>query len=143
MQHDEGERKNLYTKEELLARIRTALGGRAAEMVFYGEKDGISTGAGGDLASATNVARQLLCSYGMDEGFGLAVFDAQEVRDDSISRKLRDSINQILRQELEQAMRLIRENRGTIDVLVDRLLSDNHITGDEISRIFEEEAGKG
>ena len=55
MQHADQEGKALYTKDELLARIKTSLGGRAAEIVYYGERDGISTGASGDLASATRV----------------------------------------------------------------------------------------
>lgn len=134
MQHgDEG--KQLYTKDELLARIRTSLGGRAAEIVYYGEKDGISTGASGDLASATNLARHIICTYGMDDDFGLAVIGQSS--DGALQREVRDAINKILEEEMKNAIDIIRENRASIDALVGRLLSDNHLTGDEIKSIFE------
>ncbi|MBR6825033.1 MAG: AAA family ATPase, partial [Oscillospiraceae bacterium] len=79
MQHADREGKAIYTREELLARIRTSLGGRGAEIVYYGLEDGISTGASGDLASATDLARRLLCNYGMDDAFGLAVVDSRDM----------------------------------------------------------------
>ena len=48
--------KGLYTKSELLSRIRTSLAGRASEIVHYGTEEGISTGASGDLHSATKAS---------------------------------------------------------------------------------------
>jgi len=51
--------------------ILTSLGGRAAEPVYYGDKAGISTGAAGDLASATEIAKAMLIHDDMDEEFGL------------------------------------------------------------------------
>ena len=65
MEHSAKDMAPLSTKEELLNRIRTSLGGRAAEIAYYGEKDGISTGASGDLESATRIARAMICNYGM------------------------------------------------------------------------------
>lgn len=62
MQHDSTEKKTIYTKDELLSRIRVALGGRAAEIVCYGECGGVSTGASGDLVSATAIAERIVCS---------------------------------------------------------------------------------
>ena len=62
MRHGDREEKCLYTKDELLANIRTSLGGRAAELLYYGPKEGVSTGASGDLASATRTAQHIICS---------------------------------------------------------------------------------
>lgn len=140
MQHDDNEGKALYTKDELLARIRTSLGGRASEIVYYGEKDGVSTGASGDLASATNLARSIICTYGMDAGFGLAVIDQQAARYSELSGEVREAVNKILAEELQNAIKLIGANRRAIDALVERLLSDNHLTGKEIQEIFEKHA---
>ncbi len=136
MRHDDQEGKMLYTKEELLAMIRTALGGRAAEIVYYGEKDGVSTGASSDLASATNLARQIICTYGMDEAFGLAVIDQQAAREGELSLKVRDAVNRILDREMKKAVSLIAANRPLIDALVEKLLSENHLYGEEIVRVF-------
>lgn len=137
MQHSDNEGKAIYTKDELLAKIRTSLGGRAAEIVYYGTVDGVSTGAGGDLISATNIAQQIVCNYGMDEDFGLAVIDSQSARMGDISSVVRVAVNKILSEEMKKAIALIQGNKDAIDSLVDVLLAKNHLTGDEIRMIFE------
>lgn len=136
MQHDDSEGKNLYTKDELLTKIRISLGGRAAEIVYYGEKDGLSTGAGGDLESATDTARQIICNYGMDEGFGLAVVDRQTARSGEMSSAVRTAVNAILAEEMQKAVCLVVGGKPAIDALVEQLLSKNHLNGAEIDRIF-------
>ncbi|MEG3067043.1 MAG: hypothetical protein RQM95_02095 [Syntrophaceticus schinkii] len=78
MEHTDEDIGPLQTKEALINRIRTSLGGRAAEIVYYGEKDGISRGASGDLESATRLVRAMICSYGMDDEFGMAVMSQEE-----------------------------------------------------------------
>ena len=129
MQHAEQEGKAIFTRDELLARIRTSLGGRAAEMTYYGADSGISTGAGGDLATATNLARQLVCSYGMDEQFGLAVVGGAG---EAMSTEVRSAVNRILSGQMEEALRLIGENKDKIDALVAELMSKNHLNGPQI-----------
>ncbi len=137
MRHDDREGKMIYTKDELLALIRTSLGGRAAELVYYGEKDGVSTGASGDLASATRLAQQIICTYGMDESFGLAVIDARASNEGELSLKVREAVNRILEREMKNAVSLIAANRPLIDALVEKLLSENHLNGEAIKGIFE------
>ena len=132
MQHGDGESKSLYTKNELLSRIRTALGGRAAEIVCYGPEEGVSTGASGDLASATAIARRIICSYGMDEEFGLAALEPGEAG----SPELRRAVNRILAEEMKKAVELISANRGRLDALTDRLLTVNRMTGPEIDAVL-------
>ena len=142
MQHDDNEGKAIYTKDELLAKIRTSLGGRASEIVYYGDKEGISTGASGDLVSATNTARHIICTYGMDENFGLAVIDQQAARNGELAKEIREAVNKILSEEMKNAINMIEENKQAIDALVERLLSDNHLTGEEIKDIFEKNASE-
>ncbi len=136
MQHAEQEGKNIHTRDELLARIRTSLGGRAAEIVYYGEKDGISTGASGDLASATNVARHMLCTYGMDEDFGLAVINGVTDENGILAAEVRGAINVILKEQMEETVRLISENREKVDALVEVLMTKNHLNGAEIDAVL-------
>ena len=133
MQRETQEGKAIYTRQELLARIRTSLGGRAAELVYYGPDGGVSTGAGGDLVSATELARRLVCSYGMDESFGLAVVSGGEA-DGPMSLEVRSAVNRILAEQMEQAVGLIRENQGKIDALVEQLLAKNHLNGLQIQQ---------
>lgn len=132
MQHAEQEGKAIYTLDELLDRIRTSLGGRAAEIVYYGARDGISTGASGDLAAATEIARQIVCTYGMDAEFGLAVVGGE------MSPEARAAVNRILNEQMQQAIRLISENKEKVDALVAELLVKNHLKGEEIVRAITE-----
>lgn len=134
MQHADGEDKPLYTKRELLARIRTALGGRAAELVYYGEEEGISTGAGGDLRSATAMAEGMLCHYGMDRELGLAC--VSETAGAACYGEVRRRVNTILQEQLEAAVSACAANRAAIDAMVEALTERNHLRGPEIEAIF-------
>lgn len=136
MQHDSNEGKAIYTKKEMLARIRTSLGGRASEVVYYGPEDGISTGASGDLASATSTAMRMICDLGMDDTLGVAVIDRESVRIGNASSDVRKSINAIISAEMENAISIISGNRAAIDKIVEVLLEKNHLTGPEIDALF-------
>ena len=136
MQHDDREGKGLYTKRELLSDLRTALGGRAAEILYYGEEDGLSTGAASDLDKATALATRILCSYGMDSQFGPSTVDPRIQTTTELSSLIWASVNELLREELRNALRILRENRGALDALVERLLAKNHMTGKEIESVL-------
>lgn len=137
MQHDDNEGKALYTRDEMYSKIRTALGGRAAEIVYYGDEDGISTGASGDLETATRYARQMICNFGMNPKLGLAVIEQQALGNGDIAILVRNEINDILNNEMENAIKCIKDNMHLINLLVEKLLNDNHASGDEIAQIFE------
>ena len=132
MQHGGGEDKGSYTKAELLGRIRTALGGRAAEIVYYGAVDGISTGASGDLRSATHYAEHMICSYGMYEEIGLGTLPVT----DRPTAEVRGCVNTILSEELREAIKVIEANRSAIDRMVELLLEKNHLKEREIDELL-------
>ncbi len=136
MQHADEEGKAIYTRDELLSKIRTSLGGRASEMVYYGERDGVSTGASGDLSSATRLAQQIVCTYGMDDLFGLAVVTNNNANSGEMSLEVRGAVNKLLSEQMTQAIRLITDNRYRVDALVDALMSKNHLSGKEIDAIL-------
>ncbi len=135
MQHDDNSQKHILTRKDLRDKIRTSLGGRAAEIVYYGPEDGISSGASGDLAQATDIAKRLICSYGMDDGLGLAVISPSEMNGE-LSTEVRRAVNKILSAEMAKAVKLISENRRAIDALVERLITDNHLSGTEIDDLL-------
>lgn len=132
MQHGDQEGRLGYTRKELLSRICTSLGGRAAEIVYYGSEEGLTTGASGDLQNATNLALNLLCSFGMDDGFGLAAFD---LRDESLKYKFRDDINKMLKEQLDIAVQMLSENRSVLDKLVEKLLENSNLHEKDIDEI--------
>lgn len=135
MEHSADEMGPLSTKEDLLNRIRTSLGGRAAEIAYYGEKDGISTGASGDLEQATNIAMAMLCSYGMDEDFGLSAIDQRTAHSDPAVKK---RVNELLGEEMRYTVELIRNNKPRIDRMVDALMKRNKLTGEEMEELLKE-----
>lgn len=135
MQRGDEEEKLVYTKEELISKVRTALGGRAAEIIYYGEENGISTGAGGDLKSATDMARRIICDYGMDKEFGLAVMSL-DTNVGEVYTQVRNAVNKILDAEMNKALTLVDDNKAAIDALVDALMEKNHLSGKEIDDIF-------
>ena len=141
MMHGDMEGKCLFTKDELLANIRTSLGGRAAEIVYYGEKDGLSTGASGDLASATRTAQAIICSYGMDANFGLATI-GRDAASGELADEVRAAVNVILDEQMKLAIELVKENKKAIDVMVEALMLKNHLVESEIDEIFSKNTTK-
>ena len=121
---------HLYTKNQLLAKIRMQLAGRASEIVFYGDEEGVSTGAAADIESATQIALQMITVYGMVDEFGIMTsrnIDSQE------ATRL---CNEILLEELERAKEIIAQNKSKIDKLVETVMEKNHLMGDKIEELF-------
>ena len=135
MQHADSEDKGVYTKKDLLWHIRTALAGRAAELVYYGKDDGLSTGPSGDLQSATRLARAMICDYGMDEVMGLS-YTEPAAATDAYHAALRARTNEILAAELDAAVEAVEKNRAAVDALVAALVEKNQLRGTEIDAIF-------
>ncbi len=136
MEHSSEDSGPLQTKEELLNRIRTSLGGRAAEIAYYGEKDGISTGASGDLESATRVARAMLCSYGMDKDFGMAVLSPEEALKGPLAARVTERVSEIIREEMEATVKIIMDNKPRLDRMVEALLEKNKLTREEMEALL-------
>ena len=137
MQRGDREGKGNYSKEDLLASIRTSLAGRAAEMVYYGDAGGLTSGATGDLENATRVAKYMICHCGMDDEIGLVYLTPDEIKENPLITK---RIGEVLKGELAVACDVISKNRAAIDALVSALLEKNHLRGDEIHAILDANA---
>ena len=107
------------TKERLLQRICTCMGGRAAELEFgYG----LTPGASGDLKNATMLATRMVCELGMyEEEIGLMVLSEEEFKTNEQARAL---VNKILKEQLQQARQIIRENKDAVVRLVEAVLGN-------------------
>ena len=138
MEHSGVKQSPLSTRQELIDRIRTSLGGRAAEIAYYGEKDGVSTGASGDLESATRVARAMICNYGMDDEFGMAVMTQEEATRGPLAAKVSERVSRIIREEMDTTIRLISENKPRINRMVDALMKKNKLSGEEMEELLRE-----
>lgn len=136
MEHSNEEMGPLQTREALINRIRTSLGGRAAEIVYYGEKDGISTGASGDLETATRVARAMICHYGMDDEFGMAVMSPEEATRGPLAAKVSQRISEIIKEEMANTVDIVQRNKTSLDRMVKALLEKNKLTREEIEELL-------
>jgi cell division protease FtsH len=139
----EGDRHN-YTKDYLLGQISILMGGRIAEETFLG---GITTGASNDIEKATELARAMVCEYGMSElgplTFGKKeeqIFLGREIaqhRDYSEETSIRidSEVRKIVTEQYERATKIIQENRDTLVRLADALLEHESLDGVQIRRI--------
>lgn len=142
MQHENDENRFGYNKNELLGLIRTSLAGRAAELVYYGNDAGTSTGPSSDIRNATKVAQSLLCDYGMDDEFGLAYISKEEMLHGEIAKDIRRKVNDILKAELQNAIDTINKNKKAIDALVNALLEKTSLNKEQIDQIISENIDK-
>jgi len=139
----EGDRHN-YTKEYLLGQISILMGGRIAEENFLGN---ITTGASNDIEKATELARAMVCEYGMSElgplTFGKKeeqIFLGREIaqhRDFSEETAIRidSEVRKIVTEQYERATKIINENRDTMVRLAEALLEHESLDGVQIRRI--------
>jgi cell division protease FtsH len=139
----EGDRHN-YTEEYLLGQISILMGGRIAEETFLGS---ITTGASNDIERATELARAMVCEYGMSElgplTFGKKeeqIFLGREIaqhRDYSEETSIRidSEVRKIVTDQYERARRILDENRDTMVRLAEALLEHESLDGVQIRRI--------
>ena len=102
----------------------------------------MTTGASGDLKTATAIAKNMICNYGMDESIGLAVVQENEIANSFMSQKVREAVNEILSSELSKAIKILSNNRVAMDKIVDALLKENHLSANMINEIFAKNAVK-
>ena len=142
MQVEQGE-KNLMTRGELLAKLATLTGGRAAEEVAFGE---ITTGASNDIEQATRIARAMIAQYGMTDEFDMVAMQTTRNQylggDTSMScseqtqREIDRKVVELVRTEHERAHSLLTEHRALLDQLAQVLYEKETITGEEFMRIL-------
>ena len=140
-----------FSKEELLARVRVMLGGRAAEEIAC---DDITTGAENDLVEATRLIRRMVTRWGMGS-LGLQAFEADDQqpflgyeltqgRDYSevTAAKIDRDIQNILNQCHDEAKALLDREHDKLDALVDTLLKDETIEQDTLERVLGPRVGQ-
>jgi cell division protease FtsH len=138
-----GDREDVYTRSrhEMLAMIQIAMGGMSAEEIFFGD---ISTGPGGDLLAATNVAAQMVGACGMTGSlvsFG-AIQNSGFADTNIVGRVLGDkdgraAVEEVLQEQKLTAKALLEDNRHLVEALRDALIERHELIGSEITDILE------
>ena len=142
MQVEEGNHY-LMTKEEILNKIATLTGGRAAEEIVFGS---VTTGASNDIEQATKLARAMITRYGMTCDFDMVAMEVQTNQylggDSSLTcsaetqTKIDEKVVEVVRSEHEEAAGILMENREKLDDLARYLYEKETITGEEFMNIL-------
>ena len=137
MQVDEGEH-NLMTREELLNKVTTLTGGRAAEELIFGS---ITTGASNDIEQATKLTRSMITRYGMSRKFDMVALETvtnQYLSGDTslacsaqTAAQIDEEVVQTVKTAHEKAVGILQENMEALHRLAHHLLEKETITGEE------------
>jgi len=140
------EDKKYHTKRELLGNITVLLGGRVSEELNFGD---ITTGAGHDLENATQVARQMVCDFGMSERLGNItlgrshgpVFLGRDMIEeknysDETARIIDEEIKRIVDDCYQRAKISVQEHRQELQLLAQTLLEKEVLSGEEVKSLL-------
>ena len=135
-----------HSKRRMLNQVCCAMGGRAAEEIEIGD---VTSGAAGDIRMATNIARSMVCDWGMSElgmiSFGDKqdqVFLGKELSraqnySEETARKIDSSIKEIIDQQYDRAKQILTENIDSLHAAANALLEFETIEGKHIHEIIE------
>lgn len=142
------EEKYLMSYDEMITRIVTCLGGRAAEKLIF---DSVTTGASNDIEQATKVARAMVTQYGMSEKFGMIGLESIENRyldgravmncSDTTAAEVDQEVIRILKECYDKAEALLADNLDVLHKIAEFLIKEETITGKEFMRIYREIKG--
>ena len=146
LQVDDGDHF-LMSKDELLNKIATYTGGRAAEeLVFHS----VTTGASNDIEQATKLARSMISRFGMSDEFGFVAFetvsnqylggDASLACSPETQALMDKKVTQLVEEQHQKALNILKENEGKLHELADYLYQHETITGQEFMDILERKA---
>ena len=146
LQVDDGDHF-LMSKDELLNKIATYTGGRAAEeLVFHS----VTTGASNDIEQATKLARSMISRFGMSDEFGFVAFetvsnqylggDASLACSPETQARMDQKVTQLVEEQHQKALNILKENEGKLHELAGYLYQHETITGQEFMDILERKA---
>jgi cell division protease FtsH len=138
--------RHTYPKEYLVARLVVLLGGRAAEELVFQH---YTTGAGNDLERATDLARKMVCNWGMSEELGPVTFGKREEHiflgrefaqakdfSEETARLIDGAIKNLVLSASSQALKLLRSHRSQLQALAQALLDKETLDSQEIDNIL-------
>jgi cell division protease FtsH len=140
--------RQLWTRTQLMDTLSFTLGGMAAEAVVFGET---TTGPGSDLEQATDIARRMVCEFGMSERLGPVVLGrhegygmySREVAERTISdvtaAEVDQEVRRLVRDALANARGLLEERRRTLTLLADTLIREETVQGERLRRLLDGE----
>jgi cell division protease FtsH len=145
--------KHTYSKEYLISNIRVLMGGRIAEEIALNTQ---TTGASNDIERATEIARKMVCEYGMSENLGPLAFGKKEEeiflgreiaqhRDysEETARKIDQEVNNLISENYHKTHKLVTDHLSTLNRLAKALLERETLNGPEIEEIIGNKRKRG
>ena len=142
MQVDEGDH-TLMTKEEILNKVATLTGGRAAEELIF---HSITTGASNDIEQATKLARAAVTRYGMTDDFDMVALetvnnaylggDASLACSQQTAAQVDAKVVELVKEAHQKALALLADNKRKLDEIAQYLYEKETISGEEFMRIL-------
>lgn len=145
------EDKHSYNTESLLDRIAVLMGGRAAEEVIFSSK---TTGAGNDIERATELARKMVCEWGMSEKMGPVSFGKKDEQiflgremavqknySEETAIEIDQEIRRIVEESYAKVIIMLRENLNILNLIAHELIEKENLSGAEVDAIIKS-AGK-
>ena len=141
------EERFLNSKEDLQGQIATLLGGRSAEEIVFGK---ITTGAANDLQRATDLAEQMVGTYGMSDTLGPLAYDKQgggrflggnnnprRSVSDATAQAIDHEVRGLVDQAHDDALSILRQNMGLLETIAQKILEKEVIEGDDLKQMLE------
>ncbi|MBN1259804.1 MAG: AAA family ATPase [Anaerolineae bacterium] len=132
VERESEENKLIHTRGELETLICRTMGGRAAEVLIYGEDEGLSTGASSDLRQAAYWAGRMVREFGMSAVLGPLHLSPDAAQTGPLGGQIHEEIRHIVQTQLERAYTLLETHREALDTLAGALLTKNRLTRAEI-----------
>jgi len=145
------EERHIHTKEVIEDKIAVAMGGRAAELIIYGN---LSTGAANDLQSSTELARKMIREWGFSERLGPMAWgssgmvflgeDLVHTREfsEATSHEIDEEVSEILRKQEARAIETLTTHKRGLELVAQALLEKETITGKEVAELVDSAYGK-
>jgi len=136
----------LNSKEDLQGQITTLLGGRSAEEIVFGK---ITTGAANDLQRATDIAEQMVSTYGMSTVLGPLAYDRQtgnrflgqgnnprRAVSDATAQSIDREVRQLVDNAHNHALAILESNRESLELISQKILEKEVIEGEELQTLL-------
>ncbi len=138
VEREADEDRTAYTRREIEGIIRQCMGGRAAEILYYGEEDGLSSGVSADLEQATAWAQKMVTSYGMGDEIGPVAVGLGRIEDGPMAVRVAQEAKKIIGGQLDRAIEELTRHKTRLDTLVEGLLDRNRLTRSELEALLGE-----
>jgi len=130
------EDRYLVRRSELLAKLAGAMGGRAAEEIIFGD---ITTGASQDIEYVTNIARRMVCEFGMSSLGNIALkadADGSTMISAEVAAKIDTEVSALINQAYTTALNILREKEDKLMVISEHLIQVETIDGEELDKML-------